>query len=274
MSAKQFSQLVSVSGVLPWTFRSECGPDTIWSAPVSGAARCWVHEAQDNVTQPQLWTLLRLRLAHSGLMVLLVSMLTCASSTFLASAATISLSTGLDGTGNVQSSSGALDANWNVSSQPAQVVTSSSADYWFIWPANDSRSSWIARDASNSNNGTGIYTRTFDLAGLDLSTVSISGHWAVDDEGTLSLNGHQIGAYQPHDGWQNWATQTFSVNNSSSWFNQGVNSLVLTIANTDNFFEGVRLEGALTALAVPEPGSIALVSSVALLSILRRRFVR
>lgn len=176
------------------------------------------------------------------------------------------LSTGLDSAGNVQSTGGLADANWVVGSQAARVVAPSNADYWGGWPANDAGSSWIVKDPTTATgNGVGIYSRSFDLTGVNLYTVSFTGHWAVDDEGTLTLNGHQIGAYQPHDGWHSFATQTFAVTDPSL-FNAGQNMLTLTIAKSDNFFEGVRLQSVLTA-ATPEPGSLAAfaIPSVALL---------
>jgi hypothetical protein len=170
----------------------------------------------------------------------------------------INLSTGLDSSGTVQSTGGMADANWMIASQPARVVAPGNADWWGGWPANDAISSWIAKDPTTFANGVGTYSRAFDLSGIDLGTVSLTGKWAVDDEGTLTLNGHQIGAYQPHDGWNKFATQSFSVTDPA-WFNAGSNIVMLTIAQTDNFFEGVRLQSTLTA-TTPEPSSLAVVA--------------
>ncbi len=54
-----------------------------------------------------------------------------------------------------------------------------------------------------------------------------------------------------------WGTLTpFSVSAGSSFLNQGMNTLTISITGTDNYLEGVRLEG--TVSAVPEPGEWAL----------------
>ena len=99
------------------------------------------------------------------------------------------LSTGLNGSGNVITTSGVSDANWTVNQSgggtaAAQTVFPGSPDWGppgggeTGWVANDNNSDWIARDASTPYQSQGIATysfyRTFDLTGYDLSTVIIS----------------------------------------------------------------------------------------------------
>jgi PEP-CTERM motif len=177
-------------------------------------------------------------------------------------AATINLSTGLDSGGSVQTTNGALDANWVVSpgGSAGQVVAPGGADAGFpSWVANDASSAWITRDASTPFNGVPLptFTRTFDLTGLDLSTASVSGQWTLDDAGDLVVNGHTVSTL----GTGSWGS-LFAFTIPAADLNQGVNTLQIVMTSSDNFIEGARLTGSLTAqplAAVPEPGYLALV---------------
>ena len=175
----------------------------------------------------------------------------------------INLSTGLDSSNNLITKGAQSDAHWTVD-QPtggqgqAQTVFSNNAD-WFHgtgpadpeWMANGPNSDWITRNANTTANGLGTYTRVFDLSGLDLSTVSIHGSWAIDDRGTLSLNGHQL-AQLPNLRWD--ALAPFSVAPGASFLNPGLNTLAITITSTDTYLEAVRLQGGVSV--VPEPSAI------------------
>jgi len=113
-------------------------------------------------------------------------------------AGTINLATGLDSSGNLIGSGGQNDANWTVQqiggTGPAQTVFPGNADWFGGWAPNGPNSDWIARDANNCCNGPAPYSfsRIFNLSSGDVSNVSISGSWAIDDQGTLSLNGNTI----------------------------------------------------------------------------------
>jgi len=173
------------------------------------------------------------------------------------------VSTGLDASNNLITTGGTADAHWIVGqltggTAAAQVVEPGNADYFGGWAPNGPNSAFIARNANVSSNGPAPYTfsTTFNLTGFDLSTVSISGRWGVDDNGTLALNGNTIAL-----GVATYASlPAFSVASGSSFLNQGLNTLSITITSTDNFLEGVRLEGTVTSNAVvPEPASLVLV---------------
>ncbi len=193
-----------------------------------------------------------------------------------ARAQTINLSTGLNGSGNVITTSGVSDANWTVDQSgggtaAAQTVFPGSPDWGppgggeTGWVANDNNSDWIARDASTPYQSQGIATysfyRTFDLTGYDLSTVIISGSWAADSGGdALTINGHQIDALSSlpdGDGSPpNWEEfHPFSVANPS-FLNQGLNTLAITLIGTDGSIDGARLSG--TVNTVPEPTSFVM----------------
>jgi len=190
-------------------------------------------------------------------------------------AQSVNLATGLDGSNNLIITGGTADSHWSVDAQAGgvqatQVVTPASSDWYSLWPANGPGSDWIARSAATIGNGPAPYSfyRTFDLSGYDLSTVTIAGSWAIDDEGTLSLNGYQLGFHE----WDEWdhGLETFSVPTGSPYLRQGVNTLTITETRNDNFYEGVRLEGTISG-SVPEPASAALLMLNAVVFIRRRR---
>ena len=169
------------------------------------------------------------------------------------------VSTGLDASNNVLTSGGLSDAHWTVSELAGgfgapQSVFPGNADYFGGWVPNGPGSDWVARKANVASNGPAPYTfsTTFDLTGVNLATVSLIGSWAIDDTGSLNLNGTQIGFLTA-----GWATLTsFAVAPGSGLFVQGMNTLSITITDTDNYLEGVRLQGSVTTNAVPEPATV------------------
>lgn len=183
-----------------------------------------------------------------------------------AQAITLNLATGLDASNTLITTGGESDAHWMVdnpqgssTTTPAQTVYPNNPNWGAGgWLANGPNSTWIARNANTTANGLGTYSRyPFDLTGVDLSTVSITGSWAIDDTGILALNGQQIASL----GAGAWGGLTpFSLaagSSTAALLNQGQNQLTIQILSpTDNYIEGVRLEGTLTGTSVPEPSPI------------------
>jgi hypothetical protein len=171
-------------------------------------------------------------------------------------AASINLATGLDASGTVVTTWGGADAHWVVGGHAAQVVTPE----YLGWLANSSDSAWIVADVSTTrynaqdvNNNYLTYSRSFNLNGYDLSTVSLSGSWAVDDSAKLYLNETEIS----HLDWGNNNFGNFtSFTVLNSLFQPGVNTLSIKMGTSDLYVEGVRLEGVVRGMtAVPEPST-------------------
>jgi PEP-CTERM motif len=196
-----------------------------------------------------------------------------------ASAATINLATGLDGSGTLQTTGNAGDANWTYNDPgvtpntgSAKVVAPYNADSG-SWLANGPNSSWIAPYPDLTDNGPAPYTfaRTFDLSGYILSSVIFSGSWTIDDAGTVALNGTQISSL----GSGAWYGLT-AFTQGAATLNQGLNTLTITMTSADQHMEAVRLEGSvngdLAPTGVPEPATWALFGlGAAAVGMLRRR---
>jgi hypothetical protein len=187
-------------------------------------------------------------------------------------------------TGNGSTVDGTVDTHWtftdsgNSTSGNAKVGANPGVDFFNgapPWVANTSSSAWIVDNTSNSQSGGGslIFTQTFSMAGLDPTTAAMSLSWAIDDTGTLVLNGHTIGTL---------STQGFSwdilnsVTVPAADFIAGTNTLVATVTNNDNTFEGTNVSitsaTANALVGTPEPATWALFGlGVASLRVIRRR---
>src|SRR5664280_113064 len=105
-------------------------------------------------------------------------------------------------TGNGSTTDGTVDPNWTYTSSvngtgQGLVANNPGVDFFNgapPWVADSTSSSWIVDNTANSSSGGGTlsFSTTFSLAGLNPLTASLSGAWAIDDQGVLELNGHII----------------------------------------------------------------------------------
>jgi len=187
---------------------------------------------------------------------------------------------------------GQQDSNWTVtvgsSSYNAYVLGPYSSPGYFTnwgdgawWNSSGSvvNAKWVG--ASNYNPGGApagysgpvlpkdtpyTFTTTFNLSGLNLSTVTVSGYWAIDDSGTLSVNGHQI-ASQGYGSYG--APATFTIPTADLL--GGVNTLTINMGSDDDAMnDGTILYATVTG--VPVPAALLLFGSgFAALVLVRKR---
>ena len=173
--------------------------------------------------------------------------LTAASAAGIAKAQYVDLSTGLGSSGNIQHKGGSLDANWTVTgaTKPldtpnAYVVAPGDADAGFAhgWIGNGPHSSWIAANPFDEHgNGLMTFTDTFNVTTPSTAEI-IGGAWTIDDQGTLSLNGHLLSTLSFRD----W-THLHAFSTTASDFVAGLHTLTMQITATDTVSEGARLRG-------------------------------
>ncbi len=180
--------------------------------------------------------------------------------------AQIDVSTGVNSSWNYDTTEWGADGGTGV----ASIVTPSDADWYGGWIANDSSSSWIAANRNNTAFNNGTYSLSVDLSSYSLSSLALSGSWTIDDDGSLYLNGNLLASL----GDGSWGSlSSFSAPNSD--FVSGVNTISMVGGSTDNYLEGVRLEGDITGSlnGVPDAGSTfgLLGMAVGALTVLRRK---
>ena len=173
-------------------------------------------------------------------------------------------STGLDSSGNPLAP-GAADLDYIILETGTSAMVMTNTNYYL---PNDAGSQWISETAEGrETHMTRTYQTTFDLTGLDHTTASITGWWAVDNFGDdLRINGVSTGYTLPDYLYENFQTQHAITINTG--FQPGINTLDFVVSD-----RGVRtgLRTYLTGTAapipvvggvttVPEPSSLLLLS--------------
>ena len=142
------------------------------------------------------------------------------------------------------------------------------------WLANDSTSSWLTPTDNQgdtydaSSNGIYTWSTTFNLAGFDATTASLTGRFAADNSAIAYLNGVQIGTSGGFTSWSSFA--------ASNNFNAGVNTLsfvVTNLAQNGGNPTGLRVEFlSSNVTAVPEADTYAMMmAGLGLMGLIARR---
>ncbi|HSH16920.1 MAG TPA: immunoglobulin domain-containing protein, partial [Verrucomicrobiae bacterium] len=128
------------------------------------------------------------------------------------------------------------------------------------WLANNAQSKWIGprfftEMAAGLAQGDGLYVyrTTFDLTGFDISSVVITGGWAVDNDGvSIRVNGQPTGLSNTA-GFGGLTPFTLNIQNAA--FVEGMNTLEFEVRNADAVagYTGLRVAN-LRGLA-PLPGT-------------------
>ena len=199
------------------------------------------------------------------LVLALLALLTSVS----AASFSINLATGLSANGSLQTIDQSFDPSWTTqplppatspSVVPAQVVLASDVGFYHLtgpWVDDGPSSNWIVRNSSTLQQGVQgySYTRLFTLpTGANLSSASLSGSWTVDNGGVLLLNGVQVASLDRSvSPWLTLHPFTLSSSTLASLLRSSVNNLTIVVTQVDNYYEGVRLEGAVVVDVATPP---------------------
>lgn len=141
---------------------------------------------------------------------------------------------GLESSG--QATTGSLDPHWILTESPASldVVVYDPGTFPPLWTAVvPAGARWIGpgpgADAGAPPRPVGLYKYqiTLDLTDLDVTTMSLSGKWATDNNAEIYVNGVPTGITTPR--WGFTVTRDFSI--PPSFFVEGLNTLEVWVTN-------------------------------------------
>jgi hypothetical protein len=220
--------------------------------------------------------------------VLLSFVLTSALSVGVLGADTIVLRTGVDAS-NAVLAAGDLDPAWLISTNgstfdsakvlyPVQVCCGmETAGTTAAWISDPSITAGLPNTAWGVDN-TVYIRRTFDVSGLALSSLALSGTWRLADW-TMGayLNGNLIPGTNIGNGGADQSIGTWfsdhSLTAGSALFVSGINTLEFRGQSVNSGWDGLWFDGTVTGDPVPEPSSLLLLTG-GLLALRRRAAAR
>ncbi len=148
---------------------------------------------------------------------------------------------------------GVADPHWNSLVGPAVTFTSG------FYMSNTPASRWIAYAATGTPpSSTYTISLTFDLTGFDPTSASITGRWAADNCGNVSLNSTAtsglISDCNTLSSFQNFTAFSFT-----GGFVAGINTITMNITNGGNPSAG-RVEVLTSSVEVSEPATLLLLA--------------
>ncbi|WP_263376654.1 Ig-like domain-containing protein [Granulicella aggregans] len=190
------------------------------------------------------------------------------SFTTATSVAPLSVSTGIDASGNLITTGDTVDPHWTAinsnspNPQPVDVVTPANVGWYSGWPANGPMSSWItvSPDAvPGPINST--YSTTFNLTGYSLSNLCLAGFIESDPYGTLLLNGNAITPQLYPFAYNGYGPYPLSIALPVADLNTGVNTLSYQFSSNYSGYEGLRIQASVQTCGATLTGGLTLTSS-------------
>lgn len=173
--------------------------------------------------------------------------------------------TGTATSGSGLAPAGGADPHWVIASTPGSSATVAAYDISkkpTAWTATNPASQWISVSANGTKKqaaGSYSYQTTFDLTGLDATSASLTGSFAVDNCVTdILINGTSTGEGSSGACGAKAHYQKFALFSITTGFVSGLNTLTFIVRNTSLSRTGlnVLISGTARPLPVPEPAAL------------------